>query len=124
MAFADPQSVTISGVNGGAALSLPRTSSGPSSGEFTSADGLIKMTISHRYSKRYGRMLKLTQSKLSADPLNPAVNSNKIQSCWMAVDVPPVGFTITESKAIVDALVAYLSASTGAKVTQLLGGES
>jgi len=124
MAFADPQSVTISGVNGGAALSLPRTSSGPSAGEFTSADGLIKMTVSHRYNKRYGRVVKLTQQKLSADPLNPSVNTNKIQSVWMAFDVPPVGFTVTESKAIGDALVAYLAASTGAKITQLLGGES
>jgi len=45
-------------------------------------------------------------------------------SCTLVVDVPVNGYTVTEAKAVVDALVAYLSASTGAKVTQLLGGEN
>jgi hypothetical protein len=38
--------------------------------------------------------------------------------------VPVVGFTITEQKQIIDALTAWLTASTGANVTKLLGGES
>jgi len=42
----------------------------------------------------------------------------------MVVDVPVNGYTVTEEKALVDALVAYLQASTGARVTQLLGGEN
>jgi hypothetical protein len=45
-------------------------------------------------------------------------------SVYVVVDVPPQGYTITEQKYVVDALVAYLTASSGAKVTQLLGGEN
>jgi len=45
-------------------------------------------------------------------------------SCYVVVDVPVNGYTVTEEKALVDALAAYLTASTGAKVTQLLGGEN
>jgi hypothetical protein len=45
-------------------------------------------------------------------------------SAYLVIDVPKVGYTIAEQKQIVDALTAYLTASTGAKVTQLLGGEN
>jgi hypothetical protein len=45
-------------------------------------------------------------------------------SVSLAVDVPLTGFTIAEQKQIVDALTAYLTASSGSKVTQLLGGEN
>jgi hypothetical protein len=42
----------------------------------------------------------------------------------MVVDVPVFGYTVAEAKVIVDGLVAYLTASSGARVTQILGGES
>jgi len=45
-------------------------------------------------------------------------------SVTLVADVPVNGYTVTEEKAIVDALVAYLTAGTGAQVTKLLGGES
>jgi hypothetical protein len=45
-------------------------------------------------------------------------------SSYIVVDTPVNGYTTTEAKQVVDALVAYLSASSGAKVTQLLGGEN
>nr|QDH88109.1 MAG: hypothetical protein H4Bulk47327_000002 [Leviviridae sp.] len=120
VSFADPQSVTVSGT----AISLPRTSSGPNTGTFTSADGLTQLTVSHAYGKRYRRQLRLTSSKISADPLVPSQNVRSSMSCYMVVDVPVNGYTVTEEKALVDALVAYLQASTGARVTQLLGGEN
>ncbi|DAD49952.1 TPA_asm: coat protein [ssRNA phage Gerhypos.4_8] len=120
MAFADPQSVTVSGT----AISLPRTGSGESSGTFTSADGLYQMVVSHAYGRRNRRVLKLTGSKISADPLVPSQNTRSSMSISLVCDVPVNGYTVAEEKAVVDALVAYLSASTGARVTQLLGGES
>jgi len=43
---------------------------------------------------------------------------------YMVVDVPVNGYTVAEEKYLVDALVAYLTAGTGSKVTQLLGGEA
>jgi hypothetical protein len=45
-------------------------------------------------------------------------------SCYIVVDVPPTGYTVVEQKQIVDALTAYLTASSGARATQLLGGEN
>lgn len=120
MAFTDPQSVTVSGN----AVSLPRTGSGESSGTFTSADGLYQMTVSHSYGRRNRRAVKLTGSKISADPLVPSQNTRSSMSVTMVCDVPVNGYTVAEEKAVVDALVAYLTASTGARVTQLLGGES
>jgi hypothetical protein len=45
-------------------------------------------------------------------------------STYIVCDVPATGYTIAEQKDIVDALVKYLTASTGANVTKLLGGES
>jgi ABC-type dipeptide/oligopeptide/nickel transport system ATPase component len=45
-------------------------------------------------------------------------------SCYIVADVPTTGFSITEQKQIVDAMTAWLSASSGANVTRLLGGES
>lgn len=45
-------------------------------------------------------------------------------STYIVVDTPTDGYTLAEAKQIVDALVAYLTASSGARVTQLLGGEN
>jgi hypothetical protein len=120
MAFTDPQSVTVSGTP----ISLPRTGSGEASGTFTSADGLYQMTVSHAYGRRNRRALKLSASKISADPLNPSQNIKPSMSVTLVADVPINGYSVAEEKAVVDALVAYLTASTGARVTQLLGGES
>lgn len=120
MSYADPQSVTINSV----ATSLPRTGSGESSGSFTSADGTIRLDVKHAYGKRNRREIRLSQTKTSADVLIPSQNVVSSMSCYMVVDVPKNGFTVAEEKYIVDALVAYLAASSGAKVTQLLGGES
>lgn len=119
MAFADPQSVTINAV----ANSLPRTSIGTNSGAFTKDDGNVQLTVSNIYGKRTRRQIKLTHRKVAADPLLSGVNNSYSMSTYLVVDVPPVGYTIAEAKQIVDALTAYLTASTGARVTQLLGGE-
>lgn len=120
MSFSDPSSITISG----SAISLPRTSSGQNSGAFTSADGLVQMSVSHFYGKRTRRILKVSHSKVTADPLIPSQNVRSSMSTSITIDTPVNGYTAAEAKTVVDALVAYLSASTGARVTQLLGGEN
>lgn len=119
MAFADPQSVTINAV----AQTLPRTGTGASSGNFTKDDGTVKLGVSHQYGARTRRQIRLDHQKYAADPLISAQNVLRSMSVYMVVDVPKQGYTITEQKQIVDALVAYLTASSGARVTQLLGGE-
>lgn len=120
MAFADPQTVTISSV----ANTLPRVSSGVNSGAFFKDDGNVQLFVSHQYGKRNRRTIRLVHSKIAADPLISAANIKHSMTAYLVVDTPVTGYTVAEAKAIVDALTGYLTASTGARVTQLLGGEN
>jgi hypothetical protein len=116
MAFADPQTILTQ--------SLPRTSSGVDSGSFTKDDGTRKLEVANSYGRRTRRVIKFTDTKTAADPLNPTTNKPYSMSVSFVVDVPNFGYTVAEAKVIADGLVAYLTASSGARVTQLLGGEN
>lgn len=120
MSFTDPQSVTVSGT----AVPLPRTSSGANTSAYTSADGAYTMTVNHAYGKRQRRFIRLAHNKLSADPLVPTQNTRSSMTVSVIFDVPALGYTVAEEKAIIDGFFAYLSATTGAQITKLLGGES
>lgn len=118
--YADPQSVTINAV----AVSLPRTGMGQSSGAFTSADGNVALSVTHNVGKRVRRTVRLSHRKVAADPFVSGLSSEYSASVYLTVDHPKTGYSATEVKQIIDALTAYLTASTGARVTQLLGGEA
>ncbi len=120
MAFADPQSVTINAV----ANSLPRVSVGTDRSSYSKDDGTVKLTISHQYGKRNRRTVRVDAQKISADPLIPSNSIQSSMSVYIVADVPKTGYSIVEQKQICDALVAYLSASSGANVTKVLGGEN
>jgi hypothetical protein len=119
MAFSDPQSVTINAV----ANSLPRTGQGPSSGTFTKDDGTVKLNILQNAGKRFRRSVRIDHQKYAADPYDVTLLNNVSMSAYLVVDVPKQGYTIAEQKQIVDALTKYLTDSSGARVTQLLGAE-
>ncbi len=120
MSFSDPQSVTVNAV----AQSMARTGAGASSGSFAHADGTFFLDISHQKgATRNRRMIKLSQKKITTDPYASDRNINVGMSTYLVVDSPTVGFSVAELKYVVDALVDYLDAASGAKVTQLLGGE-
>lgn len=120
MAFSDPQSVTIATV----ATSLPRVSSGVNSGIFSTPDGLVKLTISHVYGKRTRSSIRLDFAKVAPDPLISAQNIKYSMSAYLVVDTPVTGYTVADAVSNVKALADYLSASTNARVTQLMGGEN
>jgi hypothetical protein len=121
MAYADPQSVTINAI----ANSLARVSSGENKGAFQKDDGLVRLSMSHAYGRQdYSRVIKLEHAKIAADPLLAGVNVKAGMSVHMVVKTPVTGYTLTEAKQVVDGFIAYLTASSGARVTQLLGGES
>lgn len=120
MAFSDPQSVTI----GAATTSLPRTSSGNGTGTFTSADGTISVSISNSYGKRVRRTARITVKKLSTDPLTPSNNIPVSGSFYVVTDFPVQGFSATEQADQAKALMTLLTASSAAKLVQLLGGEA
>lgn len=118
MAFADPQSVTISG-----ARSLARTSFGTNSGIFTHADGLTKLSISHSYGARYRRLVRLDDSKIAADPLLAGVNVKAGMSAYLVVDIPQTGYDAAAQLQVVSGLTTWLTASSNAKTVQFLAGE-
>lgn len=121
MSFADPQSVTISGVT----TSLPRVIAGENKGQYQSNDGLISLLASSAYGRRTRRTLRLNHSKIAADPLLSGVNKSYSMSAYLVVDSPPlVGYTVTEQLAVVTGLVTAISATSYALATKLLGGES
>jgi hypothetical protein len=118
--FADPQALTLDA----SALTLNRTGSGTSSGVFQTADGLVKMTVSHAYGKRTRHTIRIDHQKTAVDPLVPAQNKPYSMSYYLVVDVPPVGYSVADQIKIVKGLFANLAASTDANYTKLLGGES
>lgn len=120
MSFADPQTVTINAV----ANILPRVSSGVNLGSFRKDDGNVSLDVSHNYGKRTRRTIRLNHAKIAADPLISSQSIKYSMSAYLVIDTPITGYTVAEAKQIVDALTAYLTASTGARVTQLLGGEN
>lgn len=120
MALSDPQSITINAV----ANSLPRISSGVNSGSFSKDDTTVKLDVSHQYGKRTRRLVKLTHSKIAPDPLISSTNIKYSMSVNLVIDTPVTGYTVAEQKQIVDALSAWLSASSGANATKVLGGEN
>jgi len=118
--LADPQSVTINSV----AQSLPAIARGVNTSQYQKDDGLVKLSIAHQYGTRTRRTARLDFSKIAADPLISSTNVKYSMSAYLVIDTPVTGFTVAEAKQIVDALTAYLTASSGAKVTSVLGGES
>jgi hypothetical protein len=121
MAFADPQSITISAVT----TPLPRVSTGPGgSADYQSADGLIHESASNSYGKRIRRVLRVDHSKITADPFIPAQNVKVGMSHYLVFDVPVAGYTNAEALAIYTGFKTQYSASSDLLITKLLAGES
>lgn len=120
LAYSDPMTITIDGT----AHTLNRTGYGPSAGTFSSTDGQTQLTISHIYSRRTRRMFKVTVNKIVSDPLVPSTNFRPQMSAHLVVDQPLNGYTAAEAKLVVDGLIGLLTASSGAAITKLVGGES
>lgn len=116
----DPQSVTINAV----ANSLPRISSAVNSGAFQKDDTTVKMEVSHSYGKRNRRLIKLTHKKIAPDPLISSTSVQYSMSTSLVIDVPVTGYTVAEAKQVVDGFAAWLTASSGANLTKVLGGEN
>jgi hypothetical protein len=121
MALTDPQSITI----GAATIALPRTNSGKdNSSDYTSEDGLVRLNVSHAYNKRTRRVVRIDHAKVASDPFIPTQNAKVSMSCYMVFDVPPVGYTVAETKEVYTGLKGLLTASSDSLVTKVLGGES
>lgn len=114
--FVDPQTVN--------ATSLPRTTSAVDKGEFRNADRTHVLKVSHTYKSRQRHLARYDHSKVAADPFATGNNLRYSASVYLVVDAPNDGYTAAELKALVDALLANLQASTGANIIKLIAGES
>lgn len=122
MAFADPQTVVIGTTPG--TVTLPRTGLELTLGEFKSNDANTQIQISHQYAKRNRHTARLNFQKIAPDPLVSSSNILYSMSTYLVVDVPKTGFTVVEASDVVKALNNWLSATSFANLTKLLGGES
>lgn len=121
MALSDPQSITINAV----ANSLPRVSTENGSSTYSKDDGTISLLVSQQPGRAVSRRRAGVRStKFTSDPFTPAVNQKVTFGVDLVVNVPVAGFTLTEQKQIVDGFLAWCTASSGANITKLLGGES
>lgn len=121
MAYADPQSITVNSV----AQSLARTGTGLNTGTFRTNDGNFTLEVGHNYGKRARHTVAFRQRKISADPLITAQNLEHVMSARLTFDVPDnQGYTVAEQLLLWSGFATWLTASSNAKVNQLLGGEN
>jgi len=100
-----PQTVTVDSV----ATALDRTQDDKTSSIYSSADGTVKLTVSHQESKaRTRRMARLDKTIIAADPLT-ANNAYQKASVYVVIDQPSFGFTNTQLTGYANSLKAWLT---------------
>lgn len=100
MALADPQVIP-----GTPTIPMARISA--TLGHFGNDDSTYELTVEHARNSRARHLVKLTQRKISADPLLPTQNREYSQSVHILIDHPKQGFSNTEVLALVTRAVAY-----------------
>jgi hypothetical protein len=120
MALSDPLSITYNG----ASVSLSRISTSGRSSEYASADGSLVLVVSHQMVRgREQALVKLTHSKVTADPLIPSQNRPYSMTVHSVINRPlNTGYSDAEAQLVLDALSALLAAATFKG--KILGGES
>lgn len=119
MALSDPQTITINAI----AQTLARTGFGTNTGVLQKDDGSVKLSISHAYGKRTRRAVRMDVSKTAADVMDSSLMVPFSSSFTLVVDSPKAGYTNTELHQALTGLLTYLTASSGAVLTKVLGGE-
>lgn len=118
--YADPQTITINSVP----FTCNRVALGDMSATYRSADEAVQLRISHKAAKdRIRRMARIDQTIVATDPLT-SVQDYESAGVYIVVDEPKVGFSDAQLQYIVTALTTWLTASTNANTTKLLGSES
>lgn len=120
MALSDPKTVTINAV----ATPLPRITTKDNASVYQKDDSSVKLTVSQSYGKRKGTLVRFDFQKTAADPLISAQNIIYTESVSIVVNRPLVGYTNAETKLNVEGALSFLTASSGADLTKVLGGEN
>jgi hypothetical protein len=117
--FADPQTVTISG----SAKTLNGTSNTLTGKKYATSDRAYQWDISHTYGRRHRHTIRMQVDTLVANPLVSGQNVTQSMTAYLTVDIPP-GYDAATAKAVLDGFLANLTATSGANLTKLVGGES
>jgi len=105
--LSDPTLISLDG--GTTDTSFSRISTGNGVSTYKSPDGLATLLVRQTATKtRLRRELRVTSDKVSADPLNPAVNSGKSASVYIVIDEPTVGFSDVELTNLIGAVTAKI----------------
>lgn len=113
--LADPQTIN--------SVSLPRTGVGADTATYQSADGALSLRIQQVKGKDRTRSIISVQSnKIAADPIT-AVNQRVTAVASVTVTAPVSGFTAAELKDLFVGLSTVLTATSGATLVKILGGE-
>lgn len=120
MAFPDPVSATLSGTS----HALNRIQTGGTNGLFKNENLKLEIVPTTNRSGRTVVASRLTERKVTTDPLVSTTNVEAEQTLTIAFNRPASGFSIADSKALFTALVALLNADSGALMTKLLNQES
>jgi hypothetical protein len=124
MAFSDPISLTI---QGGSAYSFPRISVDGRTSKYSAVLGggeVHDITISHTEGKRRRSLFRVDRREIVNDLFVDDRNNLVSASMYLVVDQPAVGFDVADHVAAFTGLSTYLTASTNAKLTAFLNGES
>ncbi len=116
--FSDPQVVTVSG----SAKSLNKTTSTETGGKWATSARDYLLSIAHQYGRRHRHTARLQFDSLTANPLVTGQFVTSSMTCLFTVDIAP-GFDTATAKAVADGFLANLTASSGANITKLIGGE-
>lgn len=110
----------------GSEVEAPRVSVGDHKSEYVTADGLNALTASTQQlaNGRLRHLVRIDTSKLTTNIYEESKKQKVSMSTYLVVDRPENGFTVAEAKKLVEGLVGFLSASTYANTTKVLGGES
>lgn len=124
MAFPDPLSVTIPGVNSGNPISLARVLDQGTSSTYQNIDGTVKMVINHNPKTKKSRAIatvQLTLAKVVNDPItNQASDIDSVTETYV-LDRPGYGFSVAETANVRSALFAFIG--TAGFHDKLYGGE-
>lgn len=118
--LADPQSITV----GGTAKVLPRMLTGTTQGRFAGPDTTIEVETVRGKNGRYRTTARLTQRKITSDPLVATTNVEVSDTIALSFNRPLVGYSDADVLAQVKGFIAWLNANTDAVLKQIIAGEN
>jgi len=123
MALADPVKIKDAS---GSEVEAPRTGVGDFRSIYTTPDGALTVSVStsETNANRKRHLVRVDVSKLAENALEEDKKQTYSMSVYLVVDRPLNGWTLTDAKKLVEGLVGFLSASSYANTTKVLGGES